>query len=68
MPKRTRYYMTRCGHAAGVDFLIRSPDRRVICSIMGMSLHDDGSGIAEAKATARLIVAALNAYTQGGRP
>ena len=62
MPKRTRYYLTTTGNAVGVDFIIRTPDRRVICSIMGLSLYDDGSGIDQAKADAGLIVDALNAY------
>ena len=68
MPKRKSYYLTTSGNAVGVDFIIRAPDRRVICSIMGLSLYDDGSGIEEAKAKARLIVDALNAYAKAGRP
>ena len=68
MRTRKRYYHTIGGNASGVEISIRTPDRQVIASVMGLGLYDDGSGIEQAKANAQLIVDALNAYAKRGRP
>lgn len=67
MKQRKRYYATTTGHAAGIDIAIRSPDRRVIGTVIGLSVFDDGGGIEQAKADAGMIVAALNAYARQQR-
>jgi hypothetical protein len=64
MRTRKRYYATTSGHAAGIDIAIRSPDRSLMANILGLALFDDGSGIEKAKADAKLIVDALNAYAK----
>ncbi len=68
MKPRKRYHATTSTHAAGFDIAIRRPDRGVICNILALSLFDDGSGVAAAKADAKLIVEALNAYAKRGQP
>jgi len=68
MKPRKRYYATTSGHAEGIDIAIRSPDRSVIANVLGLALFDDGSGIEKAKADARLIVDALNAYAKRRKP
>jgi hypothetical protein len=60
MKTRKRYYSTESGHAAGIDIAVRSPDRRVLCTIMGMDGPDAPGGIKEARETAAMIVGALN--------
>jgi len=60
MKPHKRYYTTTHGHAAGIDIAIRTPDSRVICTVHGLSMFDDGSGIEQAKADAGMIVEALN--------
>ncbi len=68
MTKRKSYYLTTSGFAEGISIAIRSPDRRVIASVMGLAIWGETGGIDQAKTDAQLIVDALNAYAKGGRP
>jgi len=62
MRTRKRYYSTESGHAVGIDIAVRSPDRRVLCTVTGLAGPEAPGGIEEARETAAMIVEALNAY------
>jgi hypothetical protein len=61
MKPRKRYYSTESGHESGIDIAVRAPDRRVLCTVMGLAGPDAPGGIEEARQTAAMIVGALNA-------